>query len=88
MADQTPDKMLVQKIEQAGMPVEWRVYRPIAASQSCLSCHGDPKTFRPGVKEALDYLYPEDKAINYGAQEYRGVLRVSIEAAAAAPAKK
>jgi hypothetical protein len=88
LADQTPDKMIVQKIEQPGKPVEWRVYRPIAASQSCLSCHGDPKTFRPGVKEALDYLYPEDKAINYGAQEYRGVLRVSIETPAAAPAKK
>jgi hypothetical protein len=88
MADQTPDKMLVQKIELPGKQVEWRVYRPIAASQSCLSCHGDPKTFRPGVKDALDRLYPEDKAINYGAQEYRGVLRVSIEPAAAVSAKK
>lgn len=88
LADEAPDRMIVQKIEQTGKPVEWRVYRPIAASQSCLSCHGDPKTFRPGVKEALDYLYPEDKAINYGAQEYRGVLRVSIETAAAAPAQK
>ena len=88
MADQSPDKMLVQKIEQPGKPVEWRVYRPIASSQSCLACHGDPKTFRPGVKEALDRYYPEDKAIDYSAQEWRGVIRVSIAAAAAAPAKK
>ena len=84
MADQTPDKMLLQKIERAGQPVEWRVYRPIAASQSCLACHGDPKTFRPGVKAALDLLYPEDKAVEYGAKEWRGIIRVSLTAPAAA----
>lgn len=86
MADESVDKMLVQKIEQPGKPVEWRVYRPIASSQSCLACHGDPKTFQPGVKEALDQQYPEDKALDYAAQEWRGVLRVSI--APAAPAAK
>ena len=84
MADQLPDKMLVQKIERAGQPVEWRVYRPIGASQSCLACHGDPKTFRPGVKAALDLLYPEDKAVDYGAREWRGIIRVSMTAPAAA----
>jgi len=83
MADQLPDKMLVQKIERAGQPVEWRVYRPIGASQSCLACHGDPKTFRPGVKAALDLLYPEDKAVDYGAREWRGIIRVSMTAPAA-----
>jgi hypothetical protein len=84
MADQLPDKMLVQKIERAGQPVEWRVYRPIGASQSCLACHGDPKTFRPGVKAALDLLYPEDKAVDYSAREWRGIIRVSMTAPAAA----
>ena len=88
MADESPDKMLVQKIEKPGQPVEWRVYRPIAASQSCLACHGDPKTFKPGVKEALDSLYPEDKAIDYSAQEWRGMIRVSLTAPTPAPAKK
>ncbi len=86
MNDESPSKVLVQKIEQPGQPVEWRVYRPIAALPACLACHGDPKTFRPGVKDALDRLYPEDKATDYSAQEYRGVLRVSI--AAAIPAAK
>lgn len=74
----TPDKMLVQRIEHPGGPPEWRVYRPIASSQSCLACHGDPKTFRPGVKAALDLLYPEDKALNYTRQSWRGVIRVSV----------
>jgi hypothetical protein len=87
MADESPDKILVQRIEQTGKPVEWRVYRPIAASQACLACHGDPKTFRPGVKEALDHQYPEDKAVDYSAQEWRGVIRVSIAPAAVAAKK-
>jgi hypothetical protein len=67
MADESPDKMIVQKIEQPGKPLEWRVYRPIASSKSCLSCHGDPEKFRPGVKAALDQLYPQDKAVDYSA---------------------
>jgi len=82
MADESPDKILVQKTEIPGQPVEWRVYRPIAASKSCLACHGDPSKFRPGVKEALDRMYPEDKAVDYGAQEWRGVIRVTLVPAA------
>ena len=74
-------KMVVQKIEQAGKPVEWRVYRPIAVSKSCLACHGDPKTFAPGVREALNQQYPTDQATDYSAQSWRGVLRISLEAA-------
>jgi hypothetical protein len=68
----------VQKIAPPDQPVEWRVYRPIATTQSCLACHGDPANFKPGVKEVLDRLYPGDKAIDYSRQEYRGVLRVSL----------
>jgi (2Fe-2S) ferredoxin len=78
----TVAKMIVQKIEQEGKPVEWRVYRPIAVSRSCLACHGDPTKFAPGVKEALDQQYPMDQATDYSAQSWRGVLRISLEAAA------
>jgi hypothetical protein len=74
------EKMLVQKIERTGKPTEWRVYRPIAVSKSCLACHGDPTKFAPGVKETLDAQYPMDQAIDYSAQAWRGVLRVSLEA--------
>ena len=82
MADESPDKMLVQRITQPGKPVEWRVYRPIAAAQSCLACHGDPKNFAIGVKEALEQQYPEDKAVDYSRQEWRGIIRVSVTPAA------
>lgn len=79
IAGDAPDKVLVQKIEMPGKPLEWRVYRPIAASKSCLACHGDPAKFSPGVKEALDHLYPEDKAVDYSAQDWRGIIRVTLE---------
>jgi hypothetical protein len=79
IAGDAPDKVLVQKIEIPGKPLEWRVYRPIATSKSCLACHGDPAKFSPGVKEALDHLYPEDKAVDYSAQDWRGVIRVTLE---------
>jgi hypothetical protein len=79
----TAAKMLVQKIEQEGKPVEWRVYRPIAVSKSCLACHGDPSKFAPGVKEALDLQYPMDQATDYSAQSWRGVIRVNVEPVAA-----
>jgi len=76
-------KSLIQKIEQEGKPVEWRVYRPIAVSRSCLACHGDPSKFAPGVKEALDQQYPLDQATDYSAQSWRGVIRVNVEPVAA-----
>jgi hypothetical protein len=84
--NEAPDKIIVQKLEHPGAPVEWRVYRPIATTQACLACHGDPANFQPGVKEVLDRVYPGDKAIDYSRQEYRGVLRVSL--AVPEPAKK
>jgi Protein of unknown function (DUF3365) len=79
-------KLLVQRVDHPNAPVEWRVYRPIAATQACLACHGDPSTFRPGVKEALDRLYPDDKATGDKEQTWRGFIRVSLAAPQAMPA--
>ncbi len=76
--NETPDKIIVQKIDHKDKAPEWRVYRPIATTQSCLACHGDPAKFSPKVREVLEKRYPGDKAIDYQRQEYRGVLRVSL----------
>ena len=78
MNNEAPDKVIVQKIERKDQPVEWRVSRPIATTQSCLACHGDPAKFAPAVREVIERRYPSDKAIDYSKQEYRGVLRVSL----------
>ncbi|MEJ1973518.1 MAG: DUF3365 domain-containing protein [Lacunisphaera sp.] len=59
MNDEKPDAMIFQRVDRPNQPTEWRVYRPIATSKSCLVCHGDPEKFRPEVKAALNHLYPQ-----------------------------
>lgn len=74
-----PPRLLLQQLAADGTaPAEWRVYRPIATSAACLACHGPADQLAPGVKAALDRLYPADKAVDYAASEWRGVIRVSI----------
>jgi hypothetical protein len=71
-------KVLVQRVTLPGQPPEWRVYRPISAMRECLQCHGKSDTLDPRVASRLHELYPEDKAVNYREQDWRGLFRVSI----------
>ncbi len=71
-------RVLVQRVTTPGQPPEWRVYRPLSAMKECLDCHGAPAALAPGVAARLQELYPEDKAVNYRASDWRGLLRVSI----------
>jgi hypothetical protein len=74
-----PPKVLVQKVERANAPLEFRVYRPISVSPNCLLCHGPAESLQPGVRNALERYYPEDKATEYSAYDWRGLIRVSYE---------
>lgn len=74
-----PPKVLVQKVEREGRPVEWRVYRPISVGHNCLLCHGPVESLQPAIRNALERYYPEDKATEYSAYDWRGVIRVSYE---------
>jgi hypothetical protein len=75
----TPPNVLVQRVEAAGeLPAEWRVYRPIVTHASCLACHGAADHLAPEVRAKLERLFPDDKAKGYAANEWRGVLRVSV----------
>lgn len=75
----TPPKVLVQQLAAEGAePAEWRVYRPIVMATTCLVCHGPVGALEPGIKTKLERLYPGDKATDYSANEWRGVMRVSI----------
>jgi len=76
-------RLLVQKIEVAGQPVEYRVYKPVAVLPDCLQCHGSTDSLLPGVRMALERNYPEDKAIDYNAYDWRGLIRVTIQPAPA-----
>lgn len=89
MDGNSPPKVLVQLVEADGAaPAEWRIYRPIAVSPQCLVCHGRADSLAPGVKAKLVLSYPEDKALDYDAYEWRGVIRASLVAPAEPPAPK
>ena len=90
MADgNSPPGVLVQKVEAAdGLPAEWRVYRPMVTTGSCIGCHGVASAMDPAVVARLEALYPSDKAKGYAANEWRGVIRVSIVPAESTAPKK
>ncbi len=55
-----------------------RVMRPIMTGSLCLSCHGDPGHFAPGVRAELAKRYPDDRATGYREGELRGAVSVTI----------
>ncbi len=74
--------VLILRLEPRGAPAEWRVYRPITTMPLCIKCHGPVDDLKPEVRAALARLYPEDKAVDYNAYNWRGVIRVSLVASA------
>lgn len=75
--------VLVQRVTFPGQTPEWRVYRPLVTLKQCTTCHGHANTLAPGVADALHVFYPTDKAIDYRAGSWRGLLRASIPDATA-----
>ncbi len=85
----TPPSVLVQRVEAAGpAPAEWRVYRPMITTTACLACHGPVDSLAPAVRVKLERIYPSDKATAYAANEWRGVIRVSLAVPDEAAPKK
>lgn len=84
--DQAPPSLLVQKVEHPGGAPEWRVYRPLGILPACLICHGDPEGQSLALQAKLAARYPNDKATGYTGRSWRGLIRVTVTAAA--PAKK
>lgn len=76
---ETPPDQLVQRIEQTGRATEWRVYRPIGVSSRCLVCHGDREQIPLEVQAVLELRYPQDRATGYTSNQWRGVIRISLE---------
>jgi Protein of unknown function (DUF3365) len=79
--------VLIQRLEAAAAPVEWRVYRPITTMPQCLKCHGPREGLQPEIRDYLAQHYPADKAAGYAAYEWRGIIRVSLAGEPATPAK-
>ena len=73
-----PD-LLVQKVDHGALPTEWRVYRPIGVATRCLTCHGDKEQIPLEVQAVLELRYPQDQATGYTSNQWRGVIRISLE---------
>ncbi|HVS53095.1 MAG TPA: DUF3365 domain-containing protein [Opitutaceae bacterium] len=82
-----PSKLLVQRIDHPDGAKEWRVYRPIAVAAQCLACHGEPDAMSLELREELKARYPSDEAVGYSVGEWRGIVRVTVLDAPAAPNK-
>lgn len=84
---EAPPDLLVQRVEEAGLPNEWRVYKPIGVSSRCLICHGDKEQIPLDAQAVLELRYPQDRATGYTSNQWRGVIRISLEKPAPAAAK-
>lgn len=52
----------------------YRYMKALPTQDLCLSCHGTADRITPAVKAKLEALYPDDKAVGYGAAEIRGAI--------------
>jgi hypothetical protein len=77
--------ILVQKIETADTPTEWRLYRSVGVQAACLACHGAPEAQAPGLRALLRERYPRDAATGYAAGDWRGLIRVTVRPPDASP---
>jgi len=83
-----PPKVLVQRIDLPGAKREWRVYRPVGVAPQCLACHGPKDSMSPALQARLAERYPADQATDYSAGQWRGLIRVTVAEAPAAPPAK
>lgn len=67
---------------QRASETELRYYQPLFLGEFCLQCHGDPEAMDPEVLAKIEASYPGDLATGYEAGDFRGVVRVSVPAAA------
>lgn len=57
----------------------YKAFYPILTNPLCLQCHGDVnKEIRPETLSKIAELYPYDKAVNYSANEIRGLWVVEM----------
>lgn len=80
IADQQPlPPFLVQELDAtATREAEIRFYKPVTIAAQCLTCHGDPSSFSPALREVLAQRYPTDAATGYQEGDWRGLIRVSL----------
>jgi hypothetical protein len=60
----------------------YRYYSPLRTAALCTQCHGPAESLPEPVHSVLRERYPADRAVGYREGELRGLLRVSVPAAA------
>jgi hypothetical protein len=63
---------------------DYRYYSPLRVAAMCTSCHGPAESLPDPVRSALRERYPDDKATGYAEGDLRGLIRVTVPAAAVA----
>lgn len=56
-----------------------KYYKPMFVQNKCLLCHGDNNTRMPEVSKRIEKLYPDDLAIGYKEDDFRGLIRVEMQ---------
>ncbi len=56
----------------------YQVYKPIKVSGKCLNCHGTEKKRSAEAYSIISKKYPDDKAIDYKLDDFRGAFLVNI----------
>ncbi len=67
------DILVKQKSEK-----KYQVYKPIIMLGKCLHCHGSSSKRNSEAYKIISKKYPNDKAINYEAGDFRGAFLVEI----------
>ncbi len=52
----------------------YRYMKALPTKRGCLLCHGNRKSLKPEVRDALDKYYPEDVAVGFELGDIRGAL--------------
>ncbi len=68
----------VAEVVGEGEARELRYLEPLTIHAVCLSCHGDPTSFDPGVRRVLEQRYPDDRAVGYLTGDLRGAVSVRV----------
>lgn len=76
-ANEPLPKYYIQKIEASGSQI-FNYYKPMKVGNKCLICHGDEASIKPDLLSSISKLYPEDKAIGYKENDFRGLIRITI----------
>lgn len=73
-AGEKPSGMEKGEVVADGDKKYYRYMKALPTQDLCLSCHGTPDRLDPAVIAKLKELYPDDKAVGYGAAEIRGAI--------------